>query len=102
MGQRDVRKNTNSPEEHHQPRQAICLLLLPIVPYLRHQLYAPEDSADCTEDVSGNGNAGLGCHVLNKILCHAVCEKTEVNTEGILGEGYVGNRGIQNLFGRRV
>ena len=68
LEQEGVRKYTYSPQKHHQPRQAIGLLLLPIVPYLGYQLYTPEDSANRTEDISGDGNACLGCHVLE--ICY--------------------------------
>lgn len=75
MGQEGIRKITDGPQEHHQPRQAICLFLLPVIPYLRYQLYAPEDSAYCTQDISGDGNTVLGCHVGTKLYALEIAKR---------------------------
>lgn len=56
------RYRTDCPKEHHQAGQPIRLFLLPIVPYLRDQLDAPEDGTNGAEDVGGDGDVALRCH----------------------------------------
>jgi hypothetical protein len=40
------RDSTGSPEHQHQPRQTICVLPAPVVPYLWNNLHTPTDSAN--------------------------------------------------------
>jgi len=60
----DTKRDSGSrPEKHHDARQAIGLLLPPVVPYLWEELDAPEDGANRSEDVRGQGGSRLGCHL---------------------------------------
>lgn len=59
------RYRTDCPKEHHQPGQPIRLFLLPIEPYLRDQLNAPEDGTNGAEDIGGDGDVALRCHCLS-------------------------------------
>lgn len=67
----------HGPQHHHDPWQAIRLLLPPVVPYLRDQLDAPENRTDGAKDIGGDGNGRLRRHCSSRERTEAKQRKRE-------------------------
>ena len=80
------RHGTDSPSEHHQARQSICLLLFPIVPYLWNQLDTPKNGTNGAEDVGRDRDFALRCHCAFFFAVILSGEKKGQGYKGLVGE----------------